>query len=142
MPRKSAAALAIVTPITEHRPPPPEGLTEAQAEEWRAIVARMPSSWFPRETHGLLVAYVKHVSAHRVLSDLVDSFEPVWLSRDDGLTRYDKLLQMREREARALSSLATRMRMTQQSQYAAQKANTAVKNARPADRPPPWEPIR
>ena len=140
MPRKSAAALAIVTPITDHRPPPPDDLPAEQAAEWRAVVGRMPSGWFPRETFGLLRAYVGHVSTHRVLSKLVDSFEPEWLSRDDGLERYDQLLKMRERETRAMSSLATRMRISQGEQYRADKAAVAV-----AKEPPqgggarPWE---
>ncbi|NBV62112.1 MAG: hypothetical protein EBR73_13780 [Rhodobacteraceae bacterium] len=33
------------------------------------------------------------------------------------LARYDKLLQLQEREGRAASSLATRLRMTQQATY-------------------------
>ena len=44
MPRKSAAALAVVTPITDHRPPPPGDLPEEQAAEWTAVVNRMPNS--------------------------------------------------------------------------------------------------
>ena len=46
---------------------------------------------------------------------------------------YDLLLKMQEREGRALSSLATRMRMTQQTQYdkSKKRGSGAVKK--------PWE---
>jgi hypothetical protein len=70
MPRKSAAALAVVKPITDHRPPPPKDLSEQQAGEWRAIVGRMPSGFFTREMFGLLTAYCQHASASRVLARL------------------------------------------------------------------------
>jgi hypothetical protein len=43
------------------RPEPPEDLTEEQAVEWRAVVDRLPTDWFSRETHGLLSQYVRHV---------------------------------------------------------------------------------
>jgi len=35
-------------------------LTDEQAEEWRAVVSRMAADWFPRETHGMLLAYCRH----------------------------------------------------------------------------------
>jgi hypothetical protein len=127
--RKSAAALAIVTRLTDHRPPPPEGLTKAEAEEWRAIVGRLPSSWFPRECHCLLEAFVKHASSFRLLSASIDAFDPIWLARDDGLARYGQLLAMREREGRAMSSLATRLRITPASRYHPTTAARAAADA-------------
>jgi hypothetical protein len=131
MPRKSAAALAIVPKLVQQRPEPPEGLTEEQAEEWRAIVNQLPPDWFSRESHALLVAYVKHVADHRRLSHWLDQFRDEWMLTADGVARYDKLLTMREREGRAMSSLATRMRLTQQSRYSKDKV---TKQAAPI----PW----
>ncbi|MGF7163143.1 hypothetical protein FHS85_004801 [Rhodoligotrophos appendicifer] len=66
----------------------------------------------------------------------MDRFEPEWFEADGGVQRYDKLASMLEREGRAMSSLATRMRMTQQ---ATMKAETAGVKARyePGDRP--WD---
>jgi hypothetical protein len=138
VPRKSAAALSVVTRLSDHRPPPPDDLPADQQAEWRAIVGRMPSGWFPRETHGLLRAYVGHLAAYRTLAKLVDSFDSVWLSREDRLERYGKLLTMRERETRALASLAVRMRLSQSSQLRADKAATAVRTA-PHSGLRPWE---
>jgi hypothetical protein len=136
--RKSAQALAIVRPITEHRPPPPEGLTEQQADEWRAIVGRMPSGFFSREMFGLLGAYCQHASAARVLAGLIDTFRPEWLVDPDGLARFDKLLAMRERETKAMASLATKMRLTPQSRYMPATAARAVANAGTGGKRP-WE---
>jgi hypothetical protein len=128
MPRKSAASLAVVVGITEHRPDPPEGLTEEQATLWRGIVKRMPSGWFQIEQQGLLAAYCQHASAARMLALFIDSFKREWLPDPDGLARFDKLLAMRERETRALASIATRLRLTPQSRYRPEKAATSTAN--------------
>jgi hypothetical protein len=121
----------------DHRPAPPEGLTEAQQEEWRTIVGRMPSGWFPREMHGLLVASVKHITSHRPLSALIDEFKADWLRDPDGVAGYDRLLAMREREARSISSLANRMRLAQASRYRGEMAATDIKK-QPLESERPW----
>ena len=138
MPRKSAASLAVVAPITDARPAPPEGLTAEQSEEWLAVTRRLPQDYFPRECHRLLEAYVRHVSAFRILSASVDAFRPEWTADPEGLLRYDKLLQMREREGRALSSLATRLRISPQSRWSNAKAERAAAKL-PAQGQMPWE---
>jgi len=139
--RKSAASLAVVRPITDHRPSPPEGLTEEQAAEWTAITRRLPAGHFPRECHGLLMAYCKHISSFRMLSESVDSFRSEWLITDEGLGRYGALLALREREGRALSSLATRLRITPQSRYHPRTAGVAAADAG-SGRSKPWESTR
>jgi hypothetical protein len=50
----------------------------------------------------------------RIIADEILNFDRAWLADDDGLKRYDKLLAMAEREGRAASSLATRLRITRQ----------------------------
>lgn len=113
--RDSAASLAVVA-IGESvaRPKPPAELTPEQADEWRSVVNRLPAEWFPRETHGLLAQYCRHIVAARRVSQLIASLES---SEEFDVDEYDKLLKMQEREGRALSSLATRMRITQQTTY-------------------------
>ena len=117
MPRKSAAALATITPITDSRPPPPLELTEEQQTEWQAIVGRLPSGWFARETHGLLVAYLRHWSTHRFLSKQVEAFNSAWFAEDGGFERYSSWLGLRAREGKAMGDLATKLRLTNQSRY-------------------------
>jgi hypothetical protein len=136
--RKSAAALAVVAHLTDHRPPPLEGLTDEQADEWTAVVRRLPSDYFPRECHQLLAAFCCHVSSFRVLSASIDEFKSEWTVSDEGLKRYGDLLALREREGRALSSLATRLRITPQSRYHPRTAGVAAADAG-TGRPKPWK---
>lgn len=138
--RKSSAALNVVPLVTgAERPPPPADLTEVEAEEWRAIVGRMPDRWFTRETHGLLAAYCRHWSNARLLAERLGEFQGVWLRSGDGLERFDRLSRVYDREVRAMSSLATRMRLTQQSRIEATTAATAARNAGVGG-PKPWDP--
>jgi hypothetical protein len=97
----------------------------------------MPPDWFTRETQELLTNYCRHVAKARTLARAVDEFDQAWLADEDGLKRYDKLTQMAEREGRALSSLATRMRITQQSRYNPAAANTAASKAGTGHKP--WQ---
>lgn len=129
--RVSAAALAVQAPEQVEkvqRPDAPYDLTDEQTEEWWAVVNRLPADWFPRETHALLSQYCRHVVAARRLAQLVAAEEAGELELD----RYDQLLRMQEREGRALSSLATRLRITQQ-------ATLSAKAKKPMQVRKPWE---
>lgn len=115
--RKSAAALSVVTekPVSYlERPEPPADLTAEQAEEWICVTDGLPAEWFSSVTHGLLTQYCRHVVAARKVSQLIAGAEA---EKELIIEDYDRLLKMQEREGRALSSLATRMRITQQSTY-------------------------
>ena len=128
--RVSAASLEVAKPTTERvaRPDAPYDLTDEQSEEWWAVVNRLPADWFPRETHGVLSQYCRHVVAARRVAQLVAAEE----AGEFDLGRYDQLLKMQEREGRALSSLATRLRITQQ-------ATLSEKARKPAQGKKPWE---
>ena len=130
--RTSAAEISVISGHgieTVRRPEPPDELTHEHAIEWRAVVNRLPADWFPRETHGVLAQYCRHVVAARRVAQLIDAEEE---SEEFDLQRYNRLLIMQEREGRALSALATRMRLTQQTTYDRQKV-------KPAPRSKPWE---
>jgi hypothetical protein len=121
--RKSVAALSVVSPLPgQQKPEPPEELAAEEAEEWCAIVGRLPYDWFPRETHGQLVNYCRHVVRATVIDGLIKSFRPEWAATDEGLHRLDKLTHMAERESRAIASLGTKMRITQQTRVREQTA--------------------
>ena len=129
--RQSAASLTVIAAGIEvvPRPNPPDELTDEQAHEWRAVVNRMPAEWFPRETHGMLAQYCRHVVAARRVAQLIEAEE----SKDAvDVETYDRLLKMQEREGRALSSLATRMRLSQQTTY-------DPKKKKPTEAKRPWE---
>jgi hypothetical protein len=75
---KSGAALASPTIADlrgDARPEPPADLTEEQAAEWEAVVARLPADWFPRESHGLLAQYCRHVCTARRLARMLAEVE-------------------------------------------------------------------
>lgn len=115
--RASAASLEAgkANPVEKvQRPDAPYDLTDEQTEEWWAVVNRLPADWFPRETHGILAQYCRHVVAARRVAQMIAGAERQEPLDIDAL---DKLYKMQEREGRALSSLATRMRLTQQTTY-------------------------
>lgn len=132
--RQSAASLEIaVHSVVEtiQRPDAPYDLTDEQATEWWAVVNRMPADWFPRETHGMLAQYCRHVVAARRVAQLIAKAEKA-KALDVG--EYDQLLKMQEREGRAISSLATRMRISHQATVRAEQAR------KPKQVEKPWEP--
>jgi hypothetical protein len=111
--RKSAASLTVISSggiETIRRPDPPTELTNEQADEWRAVVNRLPADWFPRETHQLLAQYCRHTICARRIAQLIEHAES---GNELDIETYEKLLRMQDREGRAMSSLATRMRFTQ-----------------------------
>lgn len=132
--RQSAAALEITSAPglleTVERPDAPYDLTDEQATEWWAVVNRLPADWFPRETHALLADYCRHVVKSRRIAQLVADAESRPAIDVDTL---DKLYKMADRESRAISSLATRMRISQQA-TSTHRADKGTKGVRK-----PWE---
>jgi hypothetical protein len=113
--KKSTASMSVVQPggITAiRRPQPQSGLTDEQSDIWRNVVNRLPADWFPAETHDMLSQYCRHVVSSRRVADLI---EMLLNQKEFAAEDYDRLLKMQEREGRAMSALATRMRFSQQS---------------------------
>lgn len=130
--RKSAASLEVVSQgevVRIERARVPVELTDEQAGVWRSVVDRMLADWFPAETRPLLAQYCRHVVASRRVAQLIDAQEAADTLDLDAL---DKLYRMQEREGRAMSSLATRMRLTQQTTYDKTRK-------KPAQAKRPWE---
>jgi hypothetical protein len=115
--RKSADSLAVVLagPVTStQRLSPPAHITDAERSVWVEVVNDQPAEAFSATHAPLLELYCRHVVNARVIADELSHFERAWLADDEGLKRYDRLLAMNEREGRAASSLATRLRITRQ----------------------------
>lgn len=128
--RKGEGELAIPTPTAEiQRPDAPYDLNDEQAEEWWAVVNRMPADWFPRETHALLANYCRHVVMSRRVSQLIVAAES---SDELNVEEYDRLGKMMERESRIIASLATKMRISQQATF-------DPKKKKPSQVKKPWE---
>ena len=137
--RKSTAALAMARPtpvLSESRLAPPIHLPDAERDVWLQVVNDQPASSFT-ETHApMLELYCRHVVLSRILADELLNFDRAWIADEDGLKRYDKLLAMHERESRAASSAATRLRITRQA-IDQQTVARAIVNAPKAKKP--WE---
>jgi hypothetical protein len=114
----------------------PAHLTDAEREVWNQVVADQPATTFTDTHIPMLEMYCRHVVQGRILADEILNFDRSWLADDDGLKRYDRLLGMAERETRAASSLATRMRLTRQALHNETAAN-AVKHHIKSRKP--WE---
>jgi hypothetical protein len=136
--RKSAASLSVVSVLGNERPAPPDELGEEEAEEWRAISARMPHDWWTRENYPLLCEYCRHIVRSRDLAKDITAFKrfpPEVRLTSDGIQRYDTLLRMADRERAAMVNLATKMRLTQQSRYRADKAASAADRGKTVRKP-------
>jgi hypothetical protein len=131
--RKSAASLSVaVTNIPGQRPEPPEKLSEAQKQEWRAVVARMPPDWFTRENQALLVEHCRHVERSDVLDAELRSAVEAGRSKD-----LPGLMTLAKQETSILATLATKMRLSQASRWDHQKSATAVRHETNGTRP--WQ---
>lgn len=114
--RRSSSDLAVpVKPLTvDKRIQSPVNLSEAEKQVWDELVADQPASAFTQTHAPMMEMYCRHVVNNRVISEELLAFDRAWLADDEGLKRYDTLLKIAERESRAASSLATRLRITRQ----------------------------
>lgn len=118
--RKKPSTLAAVTQKSVEvlrRFDPPEDFSVEEREIWNSVIEAVPNDWFTKANLPLLIQYCRHVDQSRYISTLLAMRDAV---DTDGylvltLKDYDKLLQMQDRETKAITSLATRMRISQQS---------------------------
>lgn len=121
-----------VSLVPLERPEPPAELDADQRAVWEMTVNRLPADWFPAETHKLLTNYCRQAVTSDRLAERIAQAEREHAEPKE----LDLLLKMRDRELRGMSSLATRMRLTQQSSY---DANKSKGDKRKADGAKPWQ---
>src|SRR6185503_11312910 len=126
--KKSAAQISAVVTLAV-RPGPVPGMTKKQAAIWRKVVATKPVDWFAPDSFALLVCYCRACETADLLQDKIDTFELGALDDRQGLARYEKLLKMRSLQVANIGSLATKMRLSQQSRYQAKTAEAADRRA-------------
>lgn len=134
MARKSAAALAIVPKAPGSAPPAPASLSATERALWGDIVASKPADWFGPDSLPVLTEYVRAVAmcdllAERLRAILQGNGEggQAAAAVDEAAVRV--VLDMRDKESRRAVSLATKMRLTQQSRYGARDAERADRRA-------------
>lgn len=131
--RKSAASLAVVSSnVLPQRVEPPVGLSAAQSELWVQVVNTKPADWFGADSAPILVEFVRAVETCDLLADVIRTTMAGGDPRE-----IEKILAVRDREAKRAADLATKLRLTQQSRYTPQAAATANKNTKSG--PKPWE---
>lgn len=136
-PSAASQAVGFVTPIaSERRLEAPLHVSDAERAVWIEVVNDQPAGAFTATHSPLLEMYCRHVTNARMIADQVMNFDQAWTADDEGLKRYDKLLSMAERETRAASSLATRLRITRQAIDQQTVARTIKNQVRS---PKPWE---
>lgn len=139
--RKSAedrAELKIIHGTFAARPEPPAELNARQKEIWRETCASEPDDYFKTgATQTLLKAYCGHAFEVERLTEIMNSFETSWIKNAEGAKRYADLSKMRAKESGAMAFIATKLRLTNQSRYRADKASVAHRNATAGPRP--WE---
>jgi hypothetical protein len=136
--RVSAAErnITVIEGTFGEKPAPPEELNADQAEIWRRIVASEPGDFFSTATvRDLLVDLCRHRETVDKISERVEAFKVEWFQSAEGTRTYALLLKMRDSEVRAITTLATKLRLTNQSRYepnkAARLARDTVKGAKP-----------
>lgn len=135
---KSASAAKVPAKRTKKGIFPPVLLTAPEQEVWDRVIADEPAGAFTPEHADLLVNYCRHVVQATVISSLISATKPKTLESDEGIARYSKLLDMREKEVRSASSLATRLRITRQATYDPKTLTRAKKN-QTGKGEKPWE---
>jgi hypothetical protein len=114
------------------RPTAPHDLTDEEVEVWAAVVNSMPADYFGPESLALLSQYSRHVIAARRVAEWIEkaTADPELRVKDFG-----RLLRLQAQESAALSALAVKMRIAQQS------SRTDRGHARGARGPgkKPWE---
>ena len=136
MPRKSMAAMS-VAPLLEpvSIPDPPPGLTPEQATLWRTFLLSKDPDWFDQPAQVLLGVLVRHITTFERLCAQVERYD---VDDVESLALLDKYLYLRDRESKAVASLMTKLRLTTQAKYDAQRASTvALRGGRIVKRP--WE---
>lgn len=129
---KSAASLEVVGAGNASRlarPEPLPDLTDEAAEVWMHTVEALPADWFRPETWHLLAAYCRAVVNERLASQIMRRMEA---DEDFDLDEYAKASRLQEMQARAMSSHATRLRLTPQSTYDKSKKKP-ITGAKPWD---------
>ena len=137
--RKSAASLTVIPPDigVSKRLKPPATINDAEISVWSEVVNDQPANAFTATHAPLLEMYCRHVVNNRIIADELLNFNRAWLADEDGLKRYDTLLKLAERESRAASSLATRLRITRQAVDQQTIARSQINNKSQSRKP--WE---
>lgn len=127
--RKSAAELAIVTPLPVRLLAPPADLSTEECEVWSRVVATKPGDWWDAGSVPLLAQYCRAVVQAELIADLVRQTATTMLTDPGQLGTYKELRKIQSTLSGEITTLARSMRLTQQAKYRADAASVADKKA-------------
>ena len=137
--RKAAASFAIVPGAAAPwlRPDPPADLTEAEQEEWRLTVDRMPPGHFTRETFPLLADYCRFAANSKWIGEGIAALREGSIYDPRGRDNETMLREQRENSTH-MAMLASKLRLTPQSRGPTRPGSDKFqKNANGGKRP--WQ---
>lgn len=149
MPRKSKAEkellekglVVIEGEFGKNRPPAPDDLSDRQKEIWKAIVNDEDVEHFSTSmTREMLKDYIQHREAIDMLNNTISQFQEAWLKNEKAAKRFEALCRMRDLEIRGATSLATKLRLTNQSRYTPRAAALASSKTLKGSKPWEWDP--
>lgn len=108
---------------------PPAGLTADEAQVWRETVEARSADYFGEDAAPLLEEYARVVVMCRLLAVQIQTAIAGGGEGDgEGTVRLLKeLLDMRDKESRRMTSIATKLRITNQSRYTPDKASVKAR---------------
>ena len=139
--RKSTAekALSVIEGRQQKPPESPADLTADELDIWNAVLKTEPIGYFETAAlQSLLADYCRHRATSAMITEQIRQFDPEWLKMEEGSKHLDRLTKMRDRELRAVMSIATKLRITNQARYTPQAAATKQRN-RTNKVAKPWE---
>jgi hypothetical protein len=94
------------------RPRAPHDLNDEEVEVWASVVEALPADYLGNETLPLLSQYCRHVIQARRIAELIEraTADPELRIRD-----YHRLLRIQAGETAAMTSVATKLRISPQS---------------------------
>lgn len=126
------AKITAIPTTTKMRLQPPDDLTPEQARIWQDVVDAKPVDWFSEDTAPLLTEYCRAAAMCQTLAIMVEAAIAGGEVKELG-----DVLRLRDMESRRLTSIGTKLRLTNQSRYTPQASATAAK--RVAGGKKPWE---
>ena len=135
--RKSAASLSVVPIGVSKMLTPPSDLSADEAKVFAKVAGTKPLEWWDDGSVPLLAQYARAtVQADRV-AELVRVSSGMILDDPDELGRYRELRKIQNAISNELVSLGRAMRLTQQSRYRADKAESTARKGGGMSRP--WQ---
>lgn len=123
--RKSAAQLATVTAMPLRMLEAPGDLSPEEAAVWSRVAATKPGDWWDAGSMPLLAQYARATVQAELVAELVRTVGQNMVADPSELGRYKELRKLQAALSAEMTSLATKMRLTQQSRYNAKNSDTA-----------------